>query len=116
MVRTPCGTKCCAVGWVAEAFGVTASPYGSADRQGWGEENGARVAPVGSPMHKFARKFAKNLGADMPEFDERYKYDGLIALSDLFEDGVPEDEAAEAWNKTVKQCGYTIPTKIDWEE
>lgn len=125
--RNQCGTKFCAVGQVANAFGLSADPDGEeyrpggkcvATHKGWDTDRCGgldTVAPIGSPMHKFARRFAVNLGANAEEFDDVYEYRGLRALESVFEGGChgvvggppTEAETAEAWNKTLRQLRYT---------
>ena len=107
-----CGTTHCAVGHVAEAFGIDPRPH---TPNGWGQGRAglSGVAPIGSPMHRFTRRFAKNLGADMYKFDDAYARRGLTALEGVFEEGafrkgVPtEAETAAAFNKAVRESGYT---------
>lgn len=135
-----CHTRMCAVGWVATQFGIHPVPNGwsiSLNRRvarGWAGDGsgGQKDFPVGSPLHKFARSFAKNLGADSDLFDFCYKNNGLDTLSDLFEFGVStssdygdtdvrlpggpptQRQTADAWNKAVEECGYTVDCEIDW--
>ena len=131
-----CGSHCCAVGFVAVQFGLTPDPHGVVpiefDSEGWAIDSvetergwdmdmrgGAEtVAPVGSPMHKFARAFAVNMGARMEIFDEDYPQKGLHALSDAFEgfDGqryATERKAASAWAKTLEEFGYVEDCEIN---
>lgn len=136
--KTVCGTRCCAVGWVVTAFGECASPDGvfgvqgedgkwtSIDTErGWDRDGvfGRELYPEGSPVYKFSHTFAKNLGADMELFRAAWSRRGLFALSNLFEDGEnlrigkdtpTETSAAKAWNKTLKDLGYTEETEVSW--
>ncbi len=140
-----CGTKFCAVGWVVNQFGLPADPAGEAvvgsyknkygklqpirhcfpelawDGDGLG--GSTTVAKPGTPVHEFARTFAKNLGADLELFEAAYANRGLFALSDVFEEGlfvgsqdnwIDEKKAAKAWNKTIADLGYTEETVVDW--
>jgi hypothetical protein len=125
---TACGTKHCAVGHVAVAFGLAAEPSGDrVDRRsgtlidtglGWDLDGCGgleTVAPIGSPMHKFARRFAINLGAEAEAFDQHYAEVGLRALEDVFEQGLllngddrpNRKKTAEAFNAAVRESGYT---------
>jgi hypothetical protein len=112
---TVCGTMHCAVGHLAVAFGMNATPYRGPTP--WGYHCGGRYghAALGTPMQEFAFSFAKHLGANMRRFKREYEFQGLFALECVFESGsfregrkVPSEAAtARAWNAAIKECGYT---------
>lgn len=136
--ESPCKTARCAVGNIAIAFNLNPTRsivdyfanyrYKNLKtvpkeilRPGWDEDGVGglnSVASIGSPMHKFAKKFAENMlivseftnksfKKHMREFDLNYQTKGLNALDSLFEFGILAKSAADAWNKTIKHFGYS---------
>lgn len=105
-----CGTRFCLVGWARHAFGLPADPYEGPQLPSKGEE--------------FLRQLCKNMGRPIGGAEPqrashpvgRKELSAVEALaSDAFEgdgpfdalDPITEQQAARAWNRTLRDFGYT---------